>query len=475
MLKKINFNIKNYSFKGTIIDANNKILFMKKILLISSFLLSSFISFSQYIEGKVVDAETNKPIEGVNVYMEVINRGAVTNEKGVYYLKFPYKIVKSGSIRFTHITYKELEVPYVPKKKEYSVSLLIDLQKLEEVNLSYSRNLKKTISYKALSSMKNPIHSFGSLLKDGKIYVVGGDTSFELNEFKKLMEYDPDRALQKMMNGTARNYSNYSYSGNLQTYDIKNDVWTKSKSKFRKRAYHNLNSYTNKIVVLGGKNISVNGKFEYLDAKIEVFDIKKDTTIIDNTNPHQAADFASFTYKDKMILMGGSLKMKNNGFKEYINKVHLYDFKTGNWYEIGNMPTPKEVKGVLVEDKIYLVGGFNKHSLSSVEVFDLKTQKWTKEGNLFYGVSKPAITYHKNVIYFFNDGKINTYNTISKELNEYLIALSLEASEMYYYDNKLYILGGFKKNSFSLHPSKGLFSIDINEFNNTRVHNSKTL
>jgi len=448
---------------------------MKKILLITCFLCSSFFSFSQYIEGKVVDAQTNKPIEGVNVYMEAINRGAVTNEKGVYYLKFPYKIVKSGSIRFTHITYKELEIPYVPKKKEYSVSLLIDLQKLDEVNLSYSRNLKKTISYKKLSSMKSAVHSFGSLLKDGIIYVVGGDVSHQHNEFMRVMEYDSENLYSKMMAGKLRNYRKDSYSGDLQTYDIENDIWTKSKSKFRKRAYHNLNNYNTKIVVLGGKNISANGKFEYLDDKIEVFDLDRDSIIIDNTNPHQAVGFSSFTFKDKMILMGGSLKMKNNGFKEYTNKVHLYDFKTGKWYEIGNMPIPKEVKGVLIEDKIYLIGGFNKQPLSSVEVFDLKTQKWTKEGNLFYGVSKPAITYHNNVIYFFNDGKLNTYNVISKELNEYLIELSLEASEMYYYDNKLYILGGFKGNNFSSFPSKGLYSIDINDFNNTRVHNSKTL
>ena len=113
--------------------------------------------------------------------------------------------------------------------------------------------------------------------------------------------------------------------------------------------------------------------------------------------------------------------------------------------------------------------------LSSVEVFNLKTQKWKKEGDLFYGISKPAITHKDNMIYFFNDGKINTYNVLTKELNEYLIELSLEASEMYYVDNKLFILGGFRENNYSLQPSKGLFSIDMSEFNNTRIHNSKTL
>ena len=448
---------------------------MKNFILFLIFSLSTFLSFSQYIEGKVLDATTNKPIEGVNVFMKGINRGAITNEKGNYYLKFPYTIVKEDVIYFSHIAYQDIEIPYFQKNKNYSVSLFVDLKKLEEVKISKKRNLKQSISYKKLSSMKSAVHSFGSLLKDGKIYVIGGDASFEDNNFKELLEYDSERAFEKFMNGTAKNFSKESYNGDLQTYDIKNNVWTKSKSKFRKRAYHNLNYYNNKIFVLGGKNISANGKFEYLDNKIDVFDLDKDTIIVDNTNPHQAVDFASFTYDNKMILMGGSLKKKNNGFKEYSNKVHLYDLKSGKWFQIGSMPIAKEARGVLIEDKIYLLGGFNKKPISSVEVFNLKTQKWNKEGELFYGISKPAITHRDNMIYFFNDGKINTYNVLTKELNEYLIELSLKASEMYYVDNKLFILGGLRENNYSLQPSKGLFSIDMNEFNKTKVHNSKTL
>jgi hypothetical protein len=448
---------------------------MKKTFVFLCLIFTSFISFSQYIEGKVLDAQTQEPIEGVNVYMDGINRGAVTNEKGNYYLKFPYKIVKNDVIHFTHIAYNELIIPYTQSKKNYSVNLLVDLKKLEEVKISEKRNLKKTISYTKLSSMKNGVHSFGSILLNDNIYVIGGDVSYEENQFKKLLEYDPDKALVKFMNGTARNYKLDKYNGDLQVYDIKNDEWIRSKSRFNKRAYHNLNFYNNHIYVIGGKSISLNGKFEYLGDIIEVFDIEKDTVIIDYTNPHQAVDFASFTYNHSMILMGGSIKQKNNGFKEYSNKVHLYDFNSVNWYQLGNMPIAKEVKGILIEDKIYLVGGFNNKPLASIETFNLTTQKWQKEGNLFFGISKPAITHKDNIIYIFNDGKINTYNIVTKELNEYLIDLYLQASEMYCKDNKLYILGGFKETSYSLYPSPELFSVNINEFNITRIQNSKTL
>jgi hypothetical protein len=97
---------------------------MKKTILFLIFLFSTFLSFLQYIEGKVVDANTNEPIEGVNVYMEGINRGAITNEKGNYYLKFPYEIVKNDVIHFSHIAYKDIEIPYIPKKKTFFMELL---------------------------------------------------------------------------------------------------------------------------------------------------------------------------------------------------------------------------------------------------------------------------------------------------------------------------------------------------------------
>ena len=102
-------------------------------------------------------------------------------------------------------------------------------------------------------------------------------------------------------------------------------------------------------------------------------------------------------------------------------------------------------------------------------------EKWEKEGDLFYGISKPAITHKNNVIYIFDNGKISTYNIDSKELTEYLIDLILENSELFYADNTLYILGGYRENSYSLYPSKGLFSIKINEFDKTKIHYSKTL
>ena len=61
------------------------------------------------------------------------------------------------------------------------------------------------------------------------------------------------------------------------------------------------------------------------------------------------------------------------------------------------------------------------------------------------------------------------------ELNEYLVDLNLRYSEIQYYNNKPYIIGGYYYDDFSIDPSPDLFRIDISEFEDTRVNNSTIL
>jgi N-acetylneuraminic acid mutarotase len=447
---------------------------MKQILLITCFLLTSFSSFSQYIEGKVLDAETNKPIEGVHVIVKGINRGALTNAKGNFYIKFPYKVIESDVIKFSHLTYGTVEVPYIQKKKNYMVYLQLDITKLKEVEIRNKRNLRPTLKYETLSKMNNAVSSFGSTLNDGKIYVLGGDVSYHYNSFKRVMEYDPESLFAKMMSGTLRNYSKDSYKGNLQIFDIESNSWKDSDIEFRKRAYHNIQHINNKLYVFGGKRLSKSRKKEYLDDKIEIFDLEKNSIQIDDTNPHQAADFTSFVYNNNLVVMGGSIKQNSIGVRQYTNKVHSFNPETGHWHQIGSIPVAKETNGVLVNDKFYLIGGYNAKALFSIESFSLKTGKWKREGELFSGMIKPALATNNGVIYIFNNGKLVTFNTLTAELNEYLIELYLKNSKMFFYNNKLYILGGFNENNYSVYPTKGVYSIDIEELPKTKIHKSES-
>ena len=129
----------------------------------------------------------------------------------------------------------------------------------------------------------------------------------------------------------------------------------------------------------------------------------------------------------------------------------------------------------LIDNKIYFIGGNNGKPLSQIETFDLTTEKWGFPGELFTPLERPAIAYNNNIIYFFEDRKIYTYELKTKQLKEFEIELESKRAAMYYYDNKLYIIGGRIDNSYSQVPSSKVYSVDINEFETTKPNRIKTL
>jgi hypothetical protein len=448
---------------------------LKKVILI--LFLFPIFSFAQKNNRTVID-KNNQPIKDVNITARSSDVSAVTDEKGKFDLKIFTKPQENDTLYFSHIGYYTKKVRFKElEKNEFLISLDENIEQLKEVTLKLSLNkqLKSKISYTKLTSLKYALSSFGSVLKDNKIYVIGGDASFKTDAWKKVRYENPDPTLADFIKELRFQYTGQMYKGNFMVYDIKTDHWDVSKMKFRKRAYHNLNECNGKIYVLGGKSISVNGLFEYLDNKIEVFDINKQTIAIDNTNPHQAAEFASFMYNNTLIVMGGSVKMNEEGKKEYTDKVHSYDISSGYWYELKPMPVAKETKGILIKNKIYLFGGFNGKPLSDIESFDLVTEKWQTEGNLFSDLSNPAITANDDLVYLFENEKIYIYDIQSKELKEYLISLPMKASKLFFSDNKLYLLGGSIENYYSTFPSPNLYSIDMNEFKNTKPNRTTIL
>jgi len=450
---------------------------MKNIVIGIFLVFFSITTYSQYIEGKVLDAETLKPIENVHVYMDHLKDGDLTNNKGYFYLNFRAEKIDSSTIHFSHLAYSKVSISYVKKKKDYTVYLSKKITDLTEIEITEKRNLKPAIKFTKLSSMKYGIRRFGTQVIDNKIYVIGGDASYEIDGTMQALEKyaDTDMDLGEILQKAYQNSAMNIYEGNLLIYDIESDTWQIEKDKFKKRAYHNTLTYKNKLYSLGGNLVTKKTRNFLLNNTIDIYDLKKDSIFVDETNPHQALNFASFTYQDKILVMGGSTKIKRNRFKEYTNKVHLLDLKTGYWYELDSMQKGKETSGVLIKDKIYLIGGFNKKPLTEIETFDLISKKWNVEGHLFYGMESPAITFGENIIYIFNNGTISTYDVLTKELNEFLIDLPLYDSEMLFANNKLYIIGGAKIDTFSTNPSASLYSIDISEFYNTEINKSKSL
>lgn len=453
---------------------------MKNLLL--TLLILPLFSFGQNFKGTVVSAKTNLPVNDVNIKTFNLSTFALTNENGEFTLKLPSTFKEKDNIEFSHIGFTTVKISLEDLKKlNFKVLLQEEIENLSELTITSNSwlKLKSKLAFNKLSPLKKPIASFGSCIKDGKIYIVGGSESYEYNALEALkaknINSDDPRFLEKLLKEFSSQYSSISFQGDLLIYDIKKDSWATSEVKFKRRAFNNLNYYDNKLYVLGGKRISKTGKYQYLENEIEVFDLDKQNITIDKTYPHQASNAASFSYKDNIIVMGGSIKSTEKGEKEFTNKVHLYNITSGYWYQLADMPIAMETSGAVVNNKIYLIGGNNGKPLAGVICFDLATEKWQTEGELFAGFEHPAVTSNNDIIYFFEDRKICIYDTKSQQLKEYLIELNIKSSAIHFFDNKLYITGGTSFINYAATATANVYSINIEEFDTTKPNRIKVL
>ncbi|TCI85093.1 Kelch repeat-containing protein [Tenacibaculum sp. M341] len=442
-----------------------------------SFILSFFVLSitAQSIKGTIIDAESKKPLENVTVFFEKENTGSVSNNKGVYILNTISKIRKNDVIRFSLIGYDTQKLTFKELKKlNFTVNLIRKIENLDEVIVSSEKILKTRIEYKKLSNLNKGVYNVGTALVGDKIYLVAGNNSHSEDAKKRaLYEFgnDPRPSLKRLIRELRKGSFVYNnFYDKLQIYDIKNDSSYISELPFRARTNNNIIAFKNQLYILGGKMLSKKKTLEYLDNKIEILDLNQNTIKIDHTNPHQAVNFASFAHENYIITMGGSIKEK-----EYTDKAHIYDTKNGYWYDLTNMISAKETQGVLVNNKIYLIGGFNGKTLDDIESYNLTTGKWKKEGNLFEGMEKPAVTSFNNSIYIFNNGKILVYDINENILKEYKVSLNIENAQMHYYQNKLYIVGGYIEDYYTKSPSADVYTINLDEFSNTKVQNVKRI
>lgn len=445
-----------------------RVLTFSKLLLI--FVFSTSLATAQN-KVQVLDQKLNKPLMGVNIHLTNSHVLAITNEDGEFSLKKLSKLNGNDTLCFSHVGFVTRKFSFSELKLNgYTVSLSEDVQQLREVTVvSEIPSLKHEIEYKQLASMKDGLYAFGSELIGNKIYVIGGDASVDDNEaLRALNDYGEDflKHLKSSINWR-------EFSANMYVYDIQTDKWITDNLKFDKRAYHDIHYFDGKMYVLGGKTLSLDRSTEYLDNNFEVYDLKKNSVLVDHTNPHQAINFASFVYDNNLIVMGGSTRLRANGTKEYSNKAHVCNLKSGYWYELENMPEAKETKGALIGNTIYLIGGFQDVPLKEIETYNVVTGQWNADGKLRYEVDRPGIAYNGNMIYIYEDGKIQTYNIETKESNAYLIDLGLKSAGLFYTNNTLYILGGFQQDEYSVSPSPDLYSVNLDEFKRTETFNKQ--
>ncbi len=107
-------------------------------------LLANFLANSQTIEGTILDATTNQPIEGVHIKEKESDQGGYSDQQG--YFKFD----SSGeSILVSHIGYLETEIDINNFHDKFVIYLKHDPISLNEVQLNITKNQLSNFSQSA--------------------------------------------------------------------------------------------------------------------------------------------------------------------------------------------------------------------------------------------------------------------------------------------------------------------------------------
>ena len=431
--------------------------------------------FAQKIEGLVIDAGTGEVLEGVNIYDPVRKTGTVTNAEGKFSLK---KVDPETSYSFSFIGY-ETEKYTLPELKElkFIVQLSQTTENLSDVELK-TQTLHKKLPYVKLQDLPKAMYSFSHVRLGNKLFITGGSETQEVDQALKLMEEYASVGFDEFINALKRNPGMHwpEFNSQIVSYDLENNQWETASVETIERTHHNAETVGGKIYIFGGKTLSLNQRKEILPNEIEVFDPATGDLLVDETNPHQAVNFASFTTDSLLFVAGGSTrKYRTTGRKDYSNQVHVYNPGTGYWKELGPMPEGKETTAICVGEQVYFIGGYKEQPLAFIEQLDLKNGKWKRLGRLSSPIEKPALATKNNIIYILDQEKIITFNILDHSLKEYKVDFDEVMPHMTVYGDDLFIFGGYLLSNFELTPSDNFYKISLSDFGKTKVDLEKSL
>ncbi len=201
-----------------------------------------------------------------------------------------------------------------------------------------------TLGWSAKANMPTARYLVAGAAIDGKIYVVGGSTSYS------------------------------SRTNKLEVYDPATDTWTTKTNM--PTARHNLAAAAidGKLYVLGGWDTS-------FKTALEVYDPATDTWSTKANMPTSREGLAAAAIDGKLYVVGG---WNGSAFQA---ALEVYDPATNTWSTKANIPTPRSnPAAVAIDGKLYVVGGRTIHAhatgLDVLEVYDPVTDTWSTKANM---------------------------------------------------------------------------------------------
>ena len=227
---------------------------------------------------------------------------------------------------------------------------------------------KKIVKWEELAPLPVCLAEHAAVLLGGNVYVGGGSE------------------------GSSTNDNQESYR--LDVYNLTTNQWSPSPIT-TPYCWFGMTVLDDKLVIAGGttaKNYEVVKKVLVLNAG-QWKDYSEMPTARHSTT--------AVGYHSMLIVVGGGNKVK--GKWTIVSTIELLDTTNGCWYTCNNLPLPhQQLKTAIMNDKLYLLGGFDEDFKPSSQVFiasldTLSTHQlnWQLAPNTPWCFSVPIVLYNK--------------------------------------------------------------------------------
>lgn len=254
-------------------------------------------------------------------------------------------------------------------------------------------------------------------------------------------------------NGYQEKGGNANY---IEKYNITDNKWSVLNATLSPKKFANSETYDNKIYIFNG----------WGNSHLEIVDLATDKVTKGAVNRSYTGNAGSAIHNGKIYVFGGS-GLNGAATTVFSNRFQYYDIASDTWHPLPDMPTAREAKGKIVNDKLYVIGGFNGTSSRLINVYDLNTNLWIKQYMMPAGISGHSLAVSGNKIFIaggYNNQTFLAYfdTTTNKfhQLSSNMIPRRHAAAEVY--NNKLYIIGG-STTSITKSAIKSIQAADITD------------
>ncbi len=222
----------------------------------------------------------------------------------------------------------------------------------------------------------------------------------------------------------------------IERYSIKDNRWSTINSTLVPKRFANSETYGNKVYIFNG----------WGNSNLEIIDLETHKKTKGAVNHAYTGNAGSAIHNGKIYTFGGS-GLNNAATTVFSNRFQYYDIASDTWHSLPDMPKARETKGKIVNDKLYVIGGFNGTSSHLVNVYDLNKNLWTEQYIMPVGISGHSLAVSGNKIFiaggYNNQTFLAYFDTETNKLHQLssnMIPRRHAAAEIY--NDKLYIMGG---------------------------------